>query len=122
MRKSILTLVICAAFHFCSIAQYAGLPDVMQLNLTQVEKRVDEKSDVTGTYFKTENWEMNIDDAKVEMLETPVKEIKKGNIQDLLLAGLEYVQNDEFEYACFRYRIVAEENSDQVLYFYDCSH
>jgi len=120
MRKSTLTLILFAVLSTYSFAQQDDTMARLDENINNVEKIVDEKSDITGTFSNTGKWEIMVDDAKVKFDSKPVKEIKNPDMQELIQAGLKYVQKDKSKYACYRYRIVASVEGKQTMYLYEC--
>lgn len=122
MRKSILTLILFASIQMFAFAQSNQTAMTVEENLQHVEKRVDEKSDITGTFAKVGTWNVYIDDALVDINAEPVKVIKKADMQDLLQAGFKFVQKDKSAYPCYRYRIVAKGVEEQKMLLYECQH
>ncbi len=121
MRKSVLTFILFAVLYTYSFAQQNDAVARLDHNMDHVEKIVGEKSDITGTFANTGKWEIMVDDAKVKFDSKPIKEIKNADLQDLIQAGLKYVQKDKSKYACYRYRIVASAVGKQTMYLYECN-
>jgi len=119
MRKSILTFILFAVLSTYSFAQNDATAS-LDKNIAQVKKIVDEKSDITGTFSNSGTWEIFVDDALVGNTSKAVKEIKSDDMQDLMQAGFKFVKKDKSKYACYRYRIVANEGGKQTMYLYKC--
>jgi|GEM_PF-5174642 hypothetical protein len=120
MRKSIVTLILFVSIQIFAFAQSAQSTMTVNENLDKVVKIVDGKTDITGTFAHTGQWEILVDDAKVKTTKNVVKEIKKDNLEDLMQAGLKYVQKDKTMYACYRYRVVSAEENVHTMYLFEC--
>ena len=120
MRKSIFTLVIFASIQAFSFAQQGGTMTVDE-NIERIENIIADKTDITGSFANTGNWEIFVDDALVDISNDTVVEIENSDLTDLLRAGLVFVKEDITTDACYRYRVVSKEGSAHKMYLYNCN-